>query len=277
MHKYTHILIARLVARLVPALPKDELEEWSTAPDRHDEFPGMFPSRHHEHGGQEYRVAQGLVEARRLYLTGSSNEMAQELGIAFHWIADDACPSAAGDATEHNEFESECAGLAQGVVLRFRASMLPLYNKEEARNLVATRFEAIRSEEVNSPLKAVKFACEVSLAIAQVTTQSETSPELEEQRQQVSVGVIEVEKEAYRRKLEIEKLLGTGIVSRIRRWWRRRGVERWANQESGELIAGYTRRAEEARGWFNSQALPNVTEMRRWARTTILEMGRTTT
>lgn len=110
MKKHAHLIIAREAAEalsLSRALT-EILAQASTAPDR-----GGFPRDHHGWPGRK-AIAHHAEWARVQEKAGRRRAAAQQLGYAWHFLADALVPGeGSGSAREHDRFEAECDDAAR--------------------------------------------------------------------------------------------------------------------------------------------------------------------
>ena len=100
LHPNAHVRIARKVAiDMGRADLSSTLEYYSVIPDEWRNFP------HHTRGRESVRIVRRVLRARNNYIHGYDNKVAAELGVAFHYIADEHV-LVKGSDRRHNSYES---------------------------------------------------------------------------------------------------------------------------------------------------------------------------
>jgi len=100
LHPSAHERIAEKVAiDIGRADLSSTLEYYSVIPDKWRNFP------HHTRGRESVRIVRRVLRARNNYIYGYDNKAAAELGVAFHYIADEHV-LVKGSDSRHNSYES---------------------------------------------------------------------------------------------------------------------------------------------------------------------------
>jgi len=268
MHQDTHEALARFVAREVPVLAPvcEYLVFSSTAPDTQ---PG-FPRVHHTGGQWERTVVDCVLEARRGFLNDDVESTTWYLGIAFHWIADDFCPSAShthGDPEAHAQFERRCAAEVEDVLAELRGvgGLQRPRDKRETLGVVSWVFQENRTGN-NTPHKALNNVARTCVCLAASVCQSKRSKVLDATLRQLAEAdrqmLNEIEQERERalwwlkiREVQIRRTKPLWwLFAPQRRWW---GT--WRANHAARLAAVQTRRQHQARfdeittphkGWY---------------------------
>lgn len=242
MHRDTHEALAKFVAQEVPGLAqvRQDLVFWSTAPDME---PG-FPRTHHTGGRREEEVRSRVIQARLAFLNDNVQLAAGHLGIAFHWIADDFCPSASpvhGDPAAHAQFEVHCAACTDRALAELRGvgGLQRPRTKWETLSVVSWVFCEIRASS-SSACEALNKVARTCVCIAAAVCQSKRCKALDEYINRLA--------DAARRKLDCIKqereraLLGMEIrevqIRRTKRlWWLFAPLRRWWNSWRVNFVA----------------------------------------
>lgn len=168
MHPDAHVKIAKKVAiDIGRADLSPTLEYYSVIPDKWRDFP------HHTGGRGTKRIARRVLHARNNYIQGYDNKAAAELGVAFHYIADEHV-LVTGSDNRHVSYES-------------KISRVPLYTqnidsiegKDATLKYINEKMSELRSNQyLLTPEVALNSAYKMCASIAKSVFGSKTSPDL---------------------------------------------------------------------------------------------------
>lgn len=216
LHPDAHLRIARKVARDIGRADlSPTLEYYSVIPDKWRDFP------HHTGGRGLKRISKRILRARNNYLQGFDQKAAAELGVAFHYIADEHVLIRGSDS-RHASYELKISRAPLNV-----QKTDSFEGKEATFEYINEKMSELRKRlYLLTPEAALSSAYEMCISIAKSVFGSKISSELQH-------ILIELRK-AYTEKMKmieeefVNKLLET--AKKEEEFEKSKGIKRLANK-----------------------------------------------
>jgi hypothetical protein len=168
LHPKAHVRIARKVALdLGRADLSSTLEHNSVIPDEWRDFP------HHTGGRRQARIFQRVLRARNYYIYGNDNNAAAELGVSFHYIADEHV-LVKGSDTRHTSYESKISKAPLNI-----QNIDSMEGKNATLGYIAAKMRELGDRQyLLTPEEALNSSYKTCASIAKSVLGSKTSPKL---------------------------------------------------------------------------------------------------
>ena len=169
MHPNAHVRIAKKVAiDIGRADLSSTLEYYSVIPDKWRDFP------HHTGGRRPARIVRRVLRARNNYVNGYDNKAAAELGLAFHYIADEHV-LVRGSDHRHTSYESKISRTRLNI--QYVDSM---EGKKATLGYITTKMSELSNRRyLLTPEAALNSSYKICASIAKSVFGSKTSSELQ--------------------------------------------------------------------------------------------------
>lgn len=169
MHPDEHVRIARKVAMDIGRADlSSTLEYNSVIPDKWKDFP------HHTGGRYPKRICRRVIRARNYYIHGDDYRAAAELGIAFHYIADEHV-LVRGSDSRHVSYESKISRAPLN-----NQNIHSIEGRKETLDYINERMnELSKRQHLLTPEAALNSAYKICASIAKSVFGPKTSSELQ--------------------------------------------------------------------------------------------------
>ena len=169
LHPDEHVRIARKVAMDIGRADlSSTLEYNSVIPDKWKDFP------HHTGGRYPKRICRRVIRARNYYIHGDDYRAAAELGIAFHYIADEHV-LVRGSDSRHVSYESKISRAPLN-----NQNIHSIEGRKETLDYINERMnELSKRQHLLTPEAALNSAYKICASIAKSVFGPKTSSELQ--------------------------------------------------------------------------------------------------
>jgi len=169
LHPNAHVRIARKVAMDLGKVDLSRtLEYYSVLPDKWRDFP------HHTGGRRPRRIVQRVFRARDNYIHDNDNKAAAELGLAFHYIADEHV-LVRGSDRRHVSYESKINRAPLNI-----QHMDSMEGKKATLGYIVTKISELSNRRyILTPEDALNSSYKICASIAKSVFGSKTSLELQ--------------------------------------------------------------------------------------------------
>ena len=148
------------------------IERYSVIPDEWKDYP------HHTRGRNSRRIIRRVSRARENYIRGNDGDAAAELGVAFHYLADEHV-LLRGSHNKHATYESDItrAMIDSQFVDQY---VDQLEGKNATLGYISDKMRWLSSSKyVLDPDTALNYSCATCLSVAKSVFGSKISPKLE--------------------------------------------------------------------------------------------------